>query len=176
MWDQGESDKFLHVQSNLCKAAIQGNHKQWPLRAGGCLAEVNISTKLKFGNILVGCLIIQVSCLKMVTANSVWLYMYLKHLLKFVGGIMCTSIYKYYLKKSTWNVFNAWCFLLCFCVWFSRNRFVMASSNLSALSLAFFSEYIFNGYKTVVRKCLQCYLYADRDDLYYIILRTLYRV
>jgi len=33
--------------------------------AGGCLAEVNINTKLKFGNIQVGCLI------KM-TANSDW--------------------------------------------------------------------------------------------------------
>jgi len=32
-------------------------HKKWPLKAGGCLAEVNIRTKLKFGNILYDCLI-----------------------------------------------------------------------------------------------------------------------
>jgi len=40
------------IQSTLCLAATQGNHKKWLLRAGGSTAEVNISAKLKFGNIL----------------------------------------------------------------------------------------------------------------------------
>jgi len=39
------------------------------LSAGGCLAKANISTILKFGNILYGCLR-QVGCLIKVTANS----------------------------------------------------------------------------------------------------------
>jgi len=42
---------------------------QWLLKAGGCLAEVNITTKLKFGNILFGCLR-QVGCLIEVTTYS----------------------------------------------------------------------------------------------------------
>jgi len=41
----------------------------WLLRANGCLTEVNNSTKLKFGNILFGCLR-QVGCLIEVTTNS----------------------------------------------------------------------------------------------------------
>jgi len=43
--------------------------QKWPLKAGGCLIEVNIRTKLKFGNIVYGCLR-QVGCLKEVTANT----------------------------------------------------------------------------------------------------------
>ena len=52
---------FLCLQSNLCYAATQEKHKRWLLRAGDCLAEVNTSTKLTFGNILYGCLR-QVGC------------------------------------------------------------------------------------------------------------------
>jgi len=44
-------------------------HKKWLLKAGGCLTEVKISTKLTFGNILFGCLR-QVGCLIEVTANT----------------------------------------------------------------------------------------------------------
>jgi len=60
---------FHYVQSNLCWAATQGKHRKWLLRAGGCLAEVSISTKSKFGNVLYWCLR-QVGCLIKVTANS----------------------------------------------------------------------------------------------------------
>ena len=41
------------------------------LKAGGCFIEVNISTKLTFGNIFIGCLR-QVGCLIEVTANTGW--------------------------------------------------------------------------------------------------------
>jgi len=47
----------------------QEKHIKWPLKAGGCLMEVNIKTKLKFGNILYGCLR-QVRFLIKVTANT----------------------------------------------------------------------------------------------------------
>jgi len=47
-----------------------GKLKKWLLRAGGYLAEVNIGTKLKFGNILVDCFI-------KVTANSGLVCLYL---------------------------------------------------------------------------------------------------
>ena len=50
-------------------AVTKGKHKKWLLKAGGCLMEVNISTKFKFGNILFGCLR-QVGCLIEVNANS----------------------------------------------------------------------------------------------------------
>jgi len=58
-----------YLQSNLCYAATQEKQKKWLLKAGGCLAEENISTKLKFGKILYGCFR-QVGCLIKVTANS----------------------------------------------------------------------------------------------------------
>jgi len=47
----------------------QREAQKWPLTAGGCLMEVNIRTKLKFDNILYGCLR-QVGCLIEVTANT----------------------------------------------------------------------------------------------------------
>jgi len=43
--------------------------QKWPLKAGAFLMEVNIRTKLKFGNILYGSLR-QVGCLIEVTANT----------------------------------------------------------------------------------------------------------
>jgi len=43
--------------------------QKWSLKAGAFLMEVNIRTKLKFGNILYGCLR-QVGCLIEVTANT----------------------------------------------------------------------------------------------------------
>jgi len=76
--------KDLH--SNLCYAATQGKHKMWLLKAGGCLIEVNISTKLTFGNIVIGCLR-QVGCLIEVTANTgltVHQFSCIFHLFKYV--------------------------------------------------------------------------------------------
>jgi len=54
----------------------------WLLRAGGCLAEVNISTKLKLRNIQYGCLR-QVGCLIKVTTQVKVLY--------FSWGIMAAN-------------------------------------------------------------------------------------
>ena len=61
----------LHFYSTVkpVLSSHQGKHKKWLLKASGCLAEANNSTRLKFRNILYGCLI-QVGCLIKVTANS----------------------------------------------------------------------------------------------------------
>jgi len=55
------------VEQNTVKPVLSSHLKE--AQNGGCLAEVNISTKLKFGNILYGCSR-QVGCLIRVTANS----------------------------------------------------------------------------------------------------------
>jgi len=63
---------FVIIMCYRCKINIlftQGKHTMLLLSSGGCLVEVNISTKLKFGNILYGC-VRQVGCLIEVTANS----------------------------------------------------------------------------------------------------------
>jgi len=55
--------KYL-LYSQICvKQPPKGSTKIGCFKAGGCIMEVNISTKLKFGNILFGCFI-------EVTANS----------------------------------------------------------------------------------------------------------
>jgi len=48
------------------KVAAQG---RWLLKAGGCLIKVNISTKLTFGNIFIGCFR-QIGCLIEVNVNT----------------------------------------------------------------------------------------------------------
>ena len=63
-----------YTKNNLCTVKpVFSSHtreaQKWLLKAGGCLTEVNISTKLMIGNSLFGFLR-QVGCLIEVTANT----------------------------------------------------------------------------------------------------------
>jgi len=62
-----------HISHHTTVKPVLSSHprkaRKWLLKAGGCLMEVNISTKLKFGNILFVCLR-QVGCLIQVIATS----------------------------------------------------------------------------------------------------------
>jgi len=64
---------YYNLETNMdvyCQIVIQHHaHKKELLKACACLTEVNISTKLTFGNILFCCLR-QVGCLIKVTANT----------------------------------------------------------------------------------------------------------
>ena len=61
-----ENLKHVNYSQTCVKQPHKGSTKKWLLK---WLQEVNISTKLKFGNILFGCLR-QVGCLIEVTANT----------------------------------------------------------------------------------------------------------
>jgi len=61
--------KLCYIYSQTCDTQPHKGSTKWLLNAGGCLAEVNISTNFTFRNILFGCLR-QVGCLIEVTANS----------------------------------------------------------------------------------------------------------
>ena len=66
--------------------------QKWPLKGGGCLMEVNIRTKLKFGNIVYGCLR-QVGCLIEVTANTGLTYTRLVRKVCFFFELMVYSFF-----------------------------------------------------------------------------------
>ena len=87
------------IKTTVKPEATQGKHKKW------LLSKVNIRTKLKFGNILFGCLR-QVGCLIEVTANSGLTVFHSKRVLK---------EHSYCMSSCTYFVCSVWLVLIVFC-------------------------------------------------------------